>query len=368
MTHMPGDARQGQQPLRLLLIGTLPPPIGGGAVMLQHLAESLERREELRVTVLDTSGIRGSGIGGMLRFAGVVWRLFWRARQHDVLAMHVAPYALAIIGPVALLIARVLGKPLIVRKFGGATYRDFGFVHRHLGLWVARKADLYLVETKLLLREAKEDAIPRVDWFPNTRIMDDRSDQLERRPKPCCRFVFLSMLKATKGVKEVIAAAERLEAGSCVDVYGPFYDGISEADFAGLKRVRYRGVVPPEHVHEVLVQYDVLLLPTYYPGEGHPGILLEAYNAGLPVIATRWKAIPEIVDETCGILIEPRDPDALYETMRSLIDDPERFHRLQQGVEHKLPALDSRTWAEPFSEYCIALAEGRGIPASASGD
>ena len=41
--------------------------------------------------------------------------------------------------------------------------------------------------------------------------------------------------------------------------------------------------------------------------ERHPGILLETYATVIPIIATLWKAVPEIVrDGVSGILIEPR--------------------------------------------------------------
>ncbi len=51
---------------------------------------------------------------------------------------------------------------------------------------------------------------------------------------------------------------------------------------------------------------------------------VEALYAGLPVVSTRLGGAVEIMDETCGVLVEPGDPDALAGAIRSLLDDPAR--------------------------------------------
>jgi len=69
---------------------------------------------------------------------------------------------------------------------------------------------------------------------------------------------------------------------------------------------------------ETIQKYDVLILPTFYQGEGYPGVIIEAYSLGLPVITTNWKAIPEIVENRkTGLLIEPRSTAALVDAMKS---------------------------------------------------
>jgi len=58
------------------------------------------------------------------------------------------------------------------------------------------------------------------------------------------------------------------------------------------------------------------LLPTYYKGEGYPGIVIEAYSLGIPIIATTLEGLREITDEyETGILIEPKDIDGLQKAI-----------------------------------------------------
>jgi glycosyltransferase involved in cell wall biosynthesis len=74
---------------------------------------------------------------------------------------------------------------------------------------------------------------------------------------------------------------------------------------------------------------NIFALPTL--GETYGLAILEAMAVGLPVIATRVGAIPEIVvDGETGLLIPPNSPDALREAIRVLANDSTR--RRAMGV------------------------------------
>ena len=60
-----------------------------------------------------------------------------------------------------------------------------------------------------------------------------------------------------------------------------------------------------------------LLLPSH--AEGLPIVIMEAFAMGRPVIATRIAGIPELVDETCGWLVEPGDHAALADAIRAVM-------------------------------------------------
>ncbi len=184
----------------------------------------------------------------------------------------------------------------------------------------------------------------------------------------CSRFVFCGHIKRSKGIVEIIEAAEELGDEVAVDVYGPFHDGLDEDVFRGCRVVRYRGIVPPEQVASMLQGYDALVLPTYFDGEGYPGIVIEAYGAGLPVIATRWRSLPEIVDESSGLLIAPRDPAALRAAMRSLIEDRSLWQSLKAGAARSAQCYSLDRWAGQFIGYCKALGNRLDLPSDPTCD
>jgi len=341
-------------PVRVMIIGTLPPPVGGAGVSLQHLVNLLGERGDVRVTMVNTSGVRGRLLTAPFRFARIVWRMMWGALRVDVVSLQSMPSGIPFIGPFAWLAARLGGRPFMIRMFGGESFLEGSGLGAAIVRWIVRKSDLYLAQTKQLVAEAQAAGLRRVEWYATSRPMSDAAPVVDSQ-KPCRKFVFLGHVKPLKGIEELIAAGERLGEGVSIDVFGPLMDGITEARFAGLTRVRYRGTIPAGTGVRVLQDYDAMVFPTYWPGEGYPGVVIEAFAAGLPVIATRWRNIPEIIDETCGMLIEPRNVDALFDALQKLVQDDGLFHRLRHGALRQRDFFDSRRWVEKFVVWCREL-------------
>ena len=90
------------------------------------------------------------------------------------------------------------------------------------------------------------------------------------------------------------------------------------------------------------------------PGTGNAAALAEAFAHGLPVITTHWLAIPEIVDSSCGLLIEPGDTAAFVGAVRRLHEDPELWHGLRAGARTRADQFDHAVWARRFEELCEA--------------
>jgi glycosyltransferase involved in cell wall biosynthesis len=112
---------------------------------------------------------------------------------------------------------------------------------------------------------------------------------------------------------------------------GPERDSLeAQARSRGLaSRVRFLG--HRDDVPHLLAGLDLLVHPTLVEGFGLG--VLEAMVQGLPVVATRTGALPEtVIDGLTGVLVPPRDPEALGEAIVSLLADRARMDRLgQQG-------------------------------------
>lgn len=142
------------------------------------------------------------------------------------------------------------------------------------------------------------------------------------------RFLYLGRLHSDKGIHEILSATRELlnegrdfEVSLCGD--GPEKTWIERqlADCDLQQHVRMLGVVRGIDKAKALESADVLLLPTRHR-EGFPYVLLEAFSAGLPIIATPVGAIPEVVHEgRTGRLVPIGDHAALVGAMRSFICD-----------------------------------------------
>lgn len=87
---------------------------------------------------------------------------------------------------------------------------------------------------------------------------------------------------------------------------------------------------------------DVFVLPSRF--EGYGMAFAEALSFGLPILATRAGAIPEVVPPTAGLLVPPDDVEALTEALLTLLTEPARRQALQHGAREAASRLP--TWAD----------------------
>lgn len=349
------DLSKSQDPLKILMIGTLPPPmVSGTTIGFQQLANELNQHDDVENIVVNTGGIRSHGIKGLIRFVKVVREIIINTGKVDIVTLHINCTALPVIGPVVLAVVQLYRKPFIIRMFGGMGYAQLHGVAKWVAVQVIKRAYKYLVQTKKLVSETIADGFENVEWYPNSRTIPTKVNRKSKNRK-CRKFVFLGRVTITKGILEIIEAAERFDNDISVDIYGPFEDMFSEHFFMSLKRINCWGSVPPNQIIEILSHYDALLLPTYHATEGYPGVILEAYAAGIPVISTYWRAIPEVVDESSGLLIEPQNADALFEAMKRLVEDDMLYAQLCKGAQERASAFSSKTMTEHFITLCYQI-------------
>jgi glycosyltransferase involved in cell wall biosynthesis len=91
-----------------------------------------------------------------------------------------------------------------------------------------------------------------------------------------------------------------------------------------------------EPVDSILSELDVLVVPSA-PGEATTRVILEAYTAGVPVVAYGSGGIPEVVmNGGTGVLASPPTPQALSERIRELISGPrERIWALSRQAHEE---------------------------------
>src|SRR5262249_35008074 len=95
---------------------------------------------------------------------------------------------------------------------------------------------------------------------------------------------------------------------------------------------RYCGVAPPGTGPQLISAYDALVLPTYYDTEGHPGVIIEAMHAGVPVISTQVRTSPELIaDGINGFLVPTKDSRSLAGAICLLASDPALAKKMGQA-------------------------------------
>jgi glycosyltransferase involved in cell wall biosynthesis len=109
---------------------------------------------------------------------------------------------------------------------------------------------------------------------------------------------------------------------------------------------------------------DLLVLPSFT--EGLPNVVLEAFAAGIPVVATAVGGTPElVVDGASGFLVPPGDPDVLAERILNALASEDRLrdmglHGRQQVVEQFTFAAQARKYQDLWKELVPVSAAGTG--------
>jgi glycosyltransferase involved in cell wall biosynthesis len=86
-------------------------------------------------------------------------------------------------------------------------------------------------------------------------------------------------------------------------------------------------------VGNVLSGMDVLVVPSRWYENG-PGVIFEAFAAGIPVVATNLGGMSEFVrHERDGLLFGMEDPGDLARQLRRLVEEPGLLERLRAGIE-----------------------------------
>jgi glycosyltransferase involved in cell wall biosynthesis len=131
-------------------------------------------------------------------------------------------------------------------------------------------------------------------------------------------------------------------------------------------RVSLVGAAESERVAQWLAAANVLVLPSY--AEGCPNVVIEALSSGRPVIGSDVGGIAELMNDTCGILIPPRDVAALTRAIQSAMErdwnDRLISDHFQRGWDHAAAEILSmlehvienrrRQW-QPLAETNLAI-------------
>jgi glycosyltransferase involved in cell wall biosynthesis len=154
----------------------------------------------------------------------------------------------------------------------------------------------------------------------------------------------ISVLRSWKGHATLLEAAKKLLADGNRKIHFVIAgegtmrvvlpDQIAQAGLSNhVTLLGHRADVP-----NILASLDVLVLPSY-AHEGIPQIILQAQAMARPVAATRVGGIPEVVEDgVTGLLIEPRDSDALSAKIASVLDDSALADRLRKAGRAQIEA------------------------------
>lgn len=200
--------------------------------------------------------------------------------------------------------------------------------------------DGIFLETESLRKELCQMGFCNTFLMPNCKQMTILEHPYNRNGTDLRLCIFSRVMKE-KGIAIAIDAVNEANRriGHSVfslDIYGQIWEG-QEEWFESLmsnqpKHIRYCGYVAFNDSVEVLKSYFALLFPTYYHGECFAGTIIDAFAAGLPVLASDWNDNQNIVkDGVTGYLFPSKSVEALVRVLIKIYQSPDSVDNMREA-------------------------------------
>lgn len=196
------------------------------------------------------------------------------------------------------------------------------------------------VETKLLQSELIDLGLSNSKVLYNFKSISNLGDielshpRFLNKPYKICTF---SRVKEKKGILDIINVVNQInkefnDKVYVLDVYGPIEKEFEEKFYLNLNEdIIYQGELSQEQILKTLSKYFLLVFPTKYYTEGLPGTLIDAYLCGLPVVASKWGAAHEFINDSTGFIYEMGDLEQLKQILISLAKNPKIVENMRQN-------------------------------------
>lgn len=339
---------------RLLFLLHTPPPVHGASVVGQFVKESkvINSLFDCRFINLGTSRrideIGRKPIKKLFRFLSVITNSIKETLvfRPQLVYLTIAVKGLAFYKDVLVVLVFRVFRVSVVYHFHNKGVEGFGVNPVNNFIYRVVFSDSYaILLSQSLVSDVKRYFNPDDIYIcPNgIPCLSVDSFLFEDCDSGVCRILFLSNLIESKGVYVLLDACKLLKDQGVAFVCD-YVGGEGDVSFSVLNRriqelalddcVKVRGPKYAAEKEHELKTANLFVFPTFYHNECFPLVILEAMQAGLPVISTKEGAIPDIIiDGKTGFLVEQRNARCLADKIKELIKD-ERLRR-DMGIAAK---------------------------------
>ena len=364
-------------PIQLLVLGQTPPPFVGQMLSIESVVKAKYadiQIHHVRMNYSQTVNEIGTfKIRKLFHLLRVILESVYCICRYRIDVIYYPPGAetIPLIRDIATLLPlRVFRKKLIL------VFHASGLSER-VALWKGPFRRLFRMAfsdpdaavQKSLLNPPDGDYVnaKRIFCMPNG-VADEGAKYLVGKTENAVPVIlFVGIVRPDKGVDVLLEAARILKTGGhrfLVRIVGEFasdeyYQKVSrEIDENGLNDcIELCGRKVDEEKWKLYQSADIFCFPSHYASESFGNVLLEAMMFRLPVVATRWRGIPDIVVESeTGFLVPIKDADAIAAKLGRLLVDKSLRERLgQKGRERYLAKFTVEQYLEKTREVVLAV-------------
>jgi len=338
---------------KILAIMQIPPPIHGQSMMNKFIYDSKKINNEFYIKTIPLHFTKLDNIGSFS-----LLKIFFMFKYFLIILLQ-----LTVFKPNAVYFT--------LSPIGGAFYRDVLYVFLFK---LFRIKIIYHLHGKGIINKTKDSKVNSLLYnfvFRNTNvihlsgilfndlknittnydkfivengILKNEKSNITIKEHNIPKILYLSNIEETKGILDLINACKLLFEQRIkfeLSIVGGIVKSIPKEKFMGIiedkqEYIKYLGPKYGKDKEDILESSDIFVFPTYYPNECFPLVVLEAMQAGLPVVSTYEGAIPDIVDDgQTGFIVKQRNVEELAEKIKILIKDTELREKMGKAGRKK---------------------------------
>lgn len=218
------------------------------------------------------------------------------------------------------------------------------------------------VETHILLDELRKLNFNNLKHLPNFKELQILEEEdLYTNFKEPFKICIFSRVMEEKGVNDAIEVVRKINnkfgrAVLILDIYGPIEDDYKSVFLKAISNnyeyVKYQGIVDSSESQSVIKNYFLLLFPTKFKTEGVPGTIIDAYAAGVPVLASGWNSAKEVIDlNETGLIYDFNDIAMLEKLLIICIKSPEKVVNMKKNCLIKAQTYQVDVILNKFNQY-----------------
>lgn len=314
--------------MKVLMVGVDKSTKGGMWTVVENYLEDRKFCEEMNLKYIPTS-TSGNIIKRIIFNAIAIIRIFFYSlfNSYDILHVHMSEKGSVFRKGIIINIAKMKKSKIVIHMHGAELEKWYLTLKPKTQKKVRRiidKGNKIIILGKywekfigsLVSDKSKIEVVYNAVKVPSQNNYNSKNKNI----------LFLGVIGARKGIYDLLDAMVLIRDNKMCEckllLYGPdkttgIENLIKEKELNTL--VEYKGWMTNTQKNSVFKEIAVNVLPSY--NEGLPMTILETMAFGIPNISTNVAAIPEILNNSNGILIEPGNANILAESIANLIND-----------------------------------------------
>lgn len=342
---------------KILVVGQTPPPYGGQAVMIRELLNGHYANIKLyhiRMSFSKEMDQLGKvNIAKIIHLFCIIVKIYYYRFRYKINILYYPPSGpvnIAIMRDMFILtLTRWLFKKVVFQFFaGGITekYSHFSALYKfffRLSFFypdIALRPSLFSPDDCQFIRSKKEYI---VNWATEQNYLRYSS---QRTYNEIPNILFVGVLKESKGIMVLLEACSiiyKKNIDFTVSIMGKFESLAFEKQVRKFIKnnnmdpiIDCLGVKTGDEYYTYFLNSSIFCFPTFFESENVPIVTIDACEFELPIVATKWRGVPSVVEDNVnGFLVPIKNAQAVADKLEILIKDPELMLSMGQKGRNK---------------------------------